>query len=132
MSRSILFILILLFFGVALSPALAQEDDINQIVRIVKSGNAKELVKRFAQNVELNIDGEDANYSRSQAEAVLKDFFDKNPPTAFAVSHRGESKGGLPYAIGELKSRSVTFRVWIRLAKASNGYVVSEMSFIKE
>lgn len=132
MSRSIQFIVILLLVGATVSSSYGQEDDFDQIVRIIKSGNAKQLVKTFAPSVELNIDGEDANYSRSQAEAVLKDFFDKNPPSSFEVSHRGESKGGLPYAIGEMKSRSTTFRVWIRLSKSSKNFFVSEMSFIKE
>ena len=132
MARSIQIILIFLLVSSDVSSSFAQEADFDQLVKIVRSGNAKELVKKFASSVELNIDGEEATYSRSQAEAVLKDFFDKNQPTFFEVSHRGESKSGLPYAIGELRSRSVTFRVWIRLAKSSGKYVVSEMSFIEE
>ena len=132
MFGSLRFILIFLLVSSSVSSSLAQDDDFDQIVKIIKSGNAKELVKKFAISVELNIDGADATYSRSQAEAVLKDFFDKNPPTSFEVSHRGESKGGLPYAIGELKSRTVTYRVWLRLAMASDNYFISEMSFIKE
>ena len=132
MPKSIQIILIILLFGLNASTSYAQEEDFDQIVKIVKSGNAKELVKKFATSVELNLNGQEATYSKSQAEAVLKDFFDKNPPNLFEVSHRGASKSGLPYAIGELQSRSVTFRVWIRLNKSAGKYYVSEMSFIEE
>ena len=132
MPNSIQIILIVLLIGLNASSTFAQEQEFDQIVKIVKSGNAKELVKKFTRSVELNINGEEATYSKSQAEAVLKDFFSRNPTTAFEMSHRGASKGGLPYAIGELKSRSLTFRVWIRLNKSSEKYFVSEMSFIEE
>ena len=132
MPNSIKIIALILLVGLFANSSFAQEEDFDQIVKIVKSGNAKELVKKFASSVELNINGEEATYSRSQAEAVLKDFFDKNPPSLFELSHRGESKGGLPYAIGELQSKDVTFRVWIRLAKSSGRYFVSEMSFLEE
>jgi hypothetical protein len=132
MPKSLKIISIILLVGLIASLSFAQEDDFDLIVKIVKSGNAKELVKKFTSSVELNINGEEATYSKSQAEAVLKDFFDKNPPSLFELSHRGESKGGLPYAIGELKSQSATFRVWIRLDKISDKFLVSEMSFIEE
>ena len=132
MPNSIKIIALILLVGLFANSSFAQEEDFDQIVKIVKSGNAKELVKKFASSVELNINGEEATYSRSQAEAVLKDFFDKNPPSLFELSHRGESKGGLPYAIGELQSKDVTFRVWIRLAKSSGRHFVSEMSFLEE
>lgn len=132
MSKTIQIILIILLVGLNTSASFGQEEDFDQIVKIVKSGNAKQLVKTFAASVELNINGKEATYSRSQAEAVLKDFFDKNPPSFFEVSHRGASKGGLPYAIGELKSLSKTYRVWIRLAESSGKFLVSEMRFIEE
>lgn len=132
MPNSIQKILLILLVGLVVNPSFGQEEDFDQLVIIIKSGNAKELVKKFDSSVELNIDGQEATYSRSQAEAVLKDFFGKNPPSFFEFSHRGESKGGLPYAIGELRSRSAVYRVWIRLAKSSGKYFVSEMSLMKE
>lgn len=110
----------------------AQEEDLEQISKIVVAGNAKELVKTFDESVDLNIDGDEATYSRSQAEAVLKDFFSKSPPKSFAINHKGASKGGLPYAIGRYEHDSGTYRVWIRLKMVKDRFRVIEMSFIKE
>ena len=102
------------------------------LTKIIQSGNAKDLVKQFSKNVELNINGKEATYSQAQAEAVLKDFFSKSSPEAFTINHKGASKGGLPYAIGEYKNSIGDYRVWIRLKSENGKNLVYEMSFIKE
>ena len=58
----------------------AQNDVINNGKIALKSGSSKELVKYFNDIVELSFDGEKSNYSKTQAEFVLKDFFKKYPP----------------------------------------------------
>jgi len=124
-----------LFFvtaGFLVTDAVAQEVDFELLTKIIKSGNSKDLVKQFSKTVELNIDGEEASYSQAQAEAVLKDFFGKNAPKAFTINHKGSSKGGLPYAIGEYENDSGNYRVWIRLKSDKGRNLVYEMSFIKE
>ncbi len=114
------------------APALAQEEDFALLSRIIKTGNAKDLVQQFSRTVELNIDGREASYSKAQAEAVLKDFFSKSPPQMFAINHQGASKSGSPYAIGEYKNALGKYRVWIRLKQVNGRNLVYEMSFIKE
>jgi len=124
-----------LFFvsaGFLVTNAVAQEVDFELLTKIIKSGNSKDLVKQFSKTVELNIDGEEASYSQAQAEAVLKDFFGKNAPLSFTINHKGSSKAGLPYAIGEYKNDSGNYRVWIRLQSDKGQNLVYEMSFIKE
>jgi uncharacterized protein DUF4783 len=110
----------------------AQEADFDLLSKIIQTGNAKDLAKQLSKNVELNIDGTEATYSKAQAEAILKDFFSQNAPLAFTINHKGASKGGLPYAIGEYKSGTGGFRVWIRLKSIEGKSLVYEMSFIKE
>ena len=112
--------------------SFAQEDDFELISKIINAGNSKELVKQFDKTIDLNIDGKEASYSQAQAEAVLKDFFAKNPPESFEINHQGSSKSGLPYAIGEYLNELGSYRVWIRLKKVNNRKVIYEMSFIKE
>ena len=123
-----------LFLIIVLGPShsRAQEADFDLLTEIIKTGNAKDLVKQFSKNVELNINGEEATYSQAQAEAVLKDFFGKSSPEGFTINHKGASKGGLPYAIGEYKNSTGNYRVWIRLKSENGRSLVYEMSFIKE
>ena len=123
-----------LFLFIVFGPikSLAQETEFDLLTKIIKTGNAKDLVKQFSNEVELNINGKEASYSQAQAEAVLKDFFTKSPPELFAINHKGASKGGLPYAIGEYKNSVGNYRVWIRLKSENGRSLVYEMSFIKE
>ena len=118
--------------GLSSSLSMAQTDNFEQVGKIIKTGNAKELVKQFHTTIELNIDDKEASYSKSQAEAVLKNFFSKYPPIAFTINHKGASKSGLRYAIGQYEYDLGKYRVLIRLKEVNGKYLVSEMSFRKE
>ncbi|RLD24960.1 MAG: DUF4783 domain-containing protein [Bacteroidetes bacterium] len=130
--NKVIVVFLFLFIAVGTVDSKAQNTDFDLLAKIIKTGNAKDLAKQFSKSVELNIDGKEATYSQAQAEAVLKSFFDKNAPQEFAINHKGASKGGLPYAIGEYKSGTGSYRVWIRLKTVNSKNLVYEMSFIKE
>ena len=110
----------------------AQAEIFAPIKDAIKAGSAKEAVKSFNQSVDINLEGEINTYSKAQSEFVLREFFKKHPPTDFTIVHTGSSKGGLQYAIGNLKSNSDTYSVLIRVKQAGNDYLVHEISFVKE
>jgi hypothetical protein len=110
----------------------AQAEIFTPIRDAIKAGSAKEAVKSFNQSLDINLEGEIKTYSKAQAEFVLRDFFKKHPPTDFTIVHTGSSKGGLQYAIGNLKSNSETYNVLIRVKQDGNDYLVHEISFVKE
>jgi Domain of unknown function (DUF4783) len=110
----------------------AQAEIFAPIKDALKAGSAKEAVKYFNQSLDINLEGEINTYSKAQAEFVLRDFFKKHPPTDFTIVHTGSSKGGLQYAIGNLKSNNDTYNVLIRVKQAGNDYLVHEISFVKE
>jgi hypothetical protein len=130
--NKVIAVFLFLFIAIGAVDSKAQNADFDLLSKIIKTGNAKDLAKQFSKSVELNIDGKEATYSQAQAEAVLKRFFDKNTPQEFTINHKGASKGGLPYAIGEYKSGTGSYRVWIRLKTVNSKNLVYEMSFIKE
>ena len=131
-NNKVIALVLLVFTTLLATNSLAQDAEFDLLSKIIKTGNAKDLVKQFSKNVELNINGKEASYSQAQAEAVLKDFFSKSSPEEFAFNHKGASKGGLPYAIGEYKNSLGNYRVWIRLKSENGRNLVYEMSFIKE
>lgn len=98
----------------------------------IKTGNAKEVIKFFNANVDMNLDGEVANYSKAQAEFVLRDFFKKHPSSDFAIVHTGSSKGGLQFAIGRYISNADTFDVVIRVKEVGGNYLIHEINFVKD
>lgn len=123
--------LAVLFF-LALTPAFGQADIINNIKDAIKAGSAREISVHLNQTVDVTLEGNIENYSRTQAEYQLKEFFQQYPPSTFQIVHQGASKAGMPYAIGQYVSGESTFRVWIRIKQISEEYKIHEISFIKE
>lgn len=127
------------FFGVmlasiiAVNPALAQKNEVvDQIKEAIKAGSAKELSKHLNQTIDVTIDGKLQNYSKAQAEFVLRDFFKAHPPSDFNIIHQGSSKGGQPFAIGEYISGSDKYRVWMKIKTANKDQLIQEISFVKQ
>lgn len=112
--------------------SFAQSEVVDDFKEAIKAGNSKECAKYFNESVDVTIEGDLKNYSKTQAEYVLRDFFKANPPSSFTTVHQGSSKGGLAFAIGQYKSKDKTYRVWMRLKKASDQYLIHEISFLKE
>jgi len=112
--------------------SLAQGNIINEVKEAIKTGSSKEIAQYLHPQVDLTINGEMKNYSKTQAEFVLREFFRDNPPSSFTIVHQGASKGGLPYAIGQYLSNGATYRVWMRIKNLDSQYLVHEISFIKE
>ncbi|UXP33059.1 DUF4783 domain-containing protein [Reichenbachiella agarivorans] len=101
----------------------------DQIEQAFNAGSAKELIKYFNQVTEVKINDVGANYSKAQAEPLLRDFFQQNPPNSFEYIHKGNSPEGLKYNIGLYSSRSKNYRVVLLLKKVKDEYVVDTINF---
>ncbi|SFC01229.1 protein of unknown function [Flexibacter flexilis DSM 6793] len=112
--------------------AMAQDEVVESARTAIKSGGAKELSRILNDGAEVGIDGQKANYSRTQVEFVLKDFFKKYPPVDFAYIHQGASKEGLKYAIGKYTSDKGSFRVYFVIKQIKGHYVIDTLDFSKE
>ena len=113
-------------------PAAAQDTEIGNVRMAIKTGSSKELAKYFGDNVEIHFDGERSNYSKSQAEFVLRDFFKKYPPVDFQYVHQGNSGEGLKYAIGKYMISNGSYRIWLLFKKNGNLYYVDTIDFTRE
>lgn len=123
---------LLVLLSTTAGTAFSQAETINQIKEAIKAGSAKEISEHFHQTIDVTLEGDIKNYSKTQAEYVLKEFFQKFPPSSFLIVHQGASKAGMPYAIGQYVSGEDTFRVWLRIKKADPEFFIHEISFIKE
>ena len=112
--------------------SFAQTDVISQVKETIKAGSAKELSNFLNQTIDVTIDNTVQTYSKTQAEFVFRDFFKQHPATEFTIIHQGSSKGGQPFAIGQYKSGSDTYRVFMKIKTVSNQQLVHEISFVKE
>ncbi len=108
-----------------------QEEAVKDIGTALKAGSSKELIKFCNQTVEIKINGESSNYSKAQAEVVLRDFFSKNPPTNFTYIHQGASQG-LKYTIGRYTHDSGAYRVVMFIKKIDDKYLIDTLNFSQE
>ena len=68
------------------------------------------------------------SYSKSQAELVLKDFFNNNPVKSFEVLHKGENAGS-QYCIGTLVTKGGSFRTTIFMNQKGDKQLLQEIRF---
>ncbi|MEO9482817.1 MAG: DUF4783 domain-containing protein [Ekhidna sp.] len=120
-----LILILTLFF----SPV--QEETVKNIGTALKAGSSKELIKFCNQTVEIKINGESSNYSKAQAEVILRDFFSKNAPKSFAYIHQGSSQG-LKYTIGRYTHDNGVYRVVMFIKKIGDEYRIDTLNFSQE
>ena len=109
-----------------------QTDIIVLVKETIKAGSAKELSKYLNQAIDVTIEGNVQSYSKTQAEFVFRDFFKQHPPLEFNIIHQGSSKGGQPFAIGQYKSGTDNYRVFMKIKTVDSQQLVHEISFVKE
>ena len=101
---------------------------IDEVISAMKAGNAADIARFFDNTVEINIPDKTNNYSKSQAELVLKDFFSSNTVRSFDVIHKGENAGS-QYCIGTLVTKNGSFRTTIFMKKKGDRQVLQEITF---
>jgi len=120
---------------VALTFSSLQEDVIRDIGIAMKSGSAKELSTFFNKTVEIRLEGKSANYSKSQAEVVLKEFFDTYPANDFTYTvnfKKGSSSENLKYTIGLYSHDKGAFLVVMLIKKIDDAYLIDTLNFTPE
>ncbi|NVO03349.1 MAG: DUF4783 domain-containing protein [Bacteroidetes bacterium] len=101
----------------------------NDIAIAIKSGNSKELAKFFNTSIDLKVPSNDETFSKAQAELIMKDFFQKNPPKSFTINHQGSSNDGSKYSIGTYVSSTGSFRTYFLLKKVGNSFFIQQLQF---
>lgn len=122
----ILLVVPVMIFGTRLS-------ELDNISSAIKGGNSKALAEYFDNTVEVKILNKEGAYSKSQAEAIVKDFFTKNPPKSFSFIHDGPSGGNnAHYAIGSFVTDKGKFRTYVYMKKVNDKFLIQELSFENE
>ncbi|MEM6641457.1 MAG: DUF4783 domain-containing protein [Bacteroidota bacterium] len=121
---------VITFFTLVFAPL--QDKTVQDIAIAMKAGSARELIKFCNETVEIKMDGVSSNYSRTQAEVILKDFFSKNPPEGFVYIHQGSSPEGLKYTIGKYTYEKGSFRVVMFIKKIGDAFLIDTFNVSKE
>lgn len=111
--------------------SFAPSYSIEQVLVALRTGNATELAKYFDSRVDISLPNKSDNYSRNQAEMILKDFFASNEVKNFIVKHKGENNGS-QFCIGLLQTRNGNFRTKLYMKQKGGQQVVQEIAFQAE
>jgi hypothetical protein len=117
---------IVLAFLLFLTPVFAKADVADQVADAIRTGNAREISKYFAENVDLKVLDQENIYSKAQAELILKDFFAKHPVREFLIIHKSLPKNDSQFATGTLKTTNGTYRVHYLMKTAAGATTVTQ------
>ncbi len=105
------------------------QGSIDSVINALRSGNSSELAKYFDDNVELSLPDKSDNFSKAQAQLIVKDFFTNNGVKGFDLKHKGDSNGGGHFCIGTLQTNAGNFRTNVFMKIKNGKEVVKEIRF---
>jgi hypothetical protein len=111
-------IVLIFMFCLLANPFLSISQIPQQIITGLKVGDARVVASHFYENIELVVVDRELVCSQAQGEQILKDFFDRNKPSDFKITHQGGDDSS--YAIGKMQTGNGNFRVYF-LLKSKGG-----------
>ena len=115
--------MVLLFFLSSFVP-------VDDVVSAIKNGNASQLSKFFDNTIEITVSDKSNTYSKSQAELVLKDFFNNNIVMGFEIIHKGDNTNS-QFIIGTLNTKNGEYRTTIYMKQKGDKQLLQELRFEK-
>ena len=129
MTRTSSIIIVLLIAGFL--PATAQTTQVPADLSLAFStGNSAKIAEYLNSTVELVILDKEDFYSKKVAETILKEFFDANQVSEFVIRHQG-GKDDASFAIGDLKTRNGSFRVYFLIKKINSKPLIHQLRIEK-
>ncbi len=104
---------------------------IDEVLSALRKGNASQLSKYFDARVDIELPDKSDNFSRNQAEMILRDFFASNRVKNFVVKHQGKSNGS-QFCVGLLQTQNGNFRTTLHMKQKGGQEVVQEITFKPE
>lgn len=106
---------------------------IDEIALSIKNSSSKDLAQFFDSSVEIKLGETRGDYSKSQAEIVMRDFFKKYPAINFIILQQGESAEKIRYIIGKYQSNTDSFRILVKgKSKIDEQLKIYGIEFTKE
>lgn len=101
---------------------------VDQVDRALIRGDAQSLVETAADRLEVSLFGSSTQYSRTQAQYVLRDFFQQYPPRRLSWVDADLAEGDR-FATGRywVEGSQQPLRVYIRLQTNDSAWVLREI-----
>ncbi len=128
----LLSLILSVFLRIAIPAYLDQpEVNIGPVVSALENGSSSELARFFDTSISMNVNGQQGEYSKNQAEIVLRDFFKKHPAQGFSLVFQNENQGSLSTYIGEYSSSQGKFQVFIKISQTGSQFRIYSLDFVK-
>ena len=102
--------------------------DIDAVVVALNAGNAAQLSKYFDNRIDIGLPEKSDNYSRTQAEMIIREFFSNNGVRTFEIKYKSE-KAGTNYCVGTLKTKSGDYRTTLFMKQKGDKQYLQDISF---
>lgn len=102
--------------------------EMDDVLIALKSGNASQLSKYFDTRVDIGLPDKSDNYSRTQGEMVMKDFFGNNVVRNFDLKYKSE-KGGTNYCVGTLQTKTGNYRTTLFMKQKGDKQYLQDINF---
>ena len=116
--------LIVLLFG------LSSFISVDEVINAIKNGSVSQLSKYLDNTIEITFTDKSNTYSKSQAELVLKDFFNNNEVKGFELMHKGDNTNA-QFLIGTLETKNGEYRTTIYMKQKGDKQLLQELRFEK-
>lgn len=113
---------LVIFFISLLSFSFTVKDLNDDIANALKQGNSTELVKFFAEKVSVKVLNQEDLLSKSQAQALIEDFFNKHKVKSYQTSHTSIVNSNQQFITGSMDTNNGKFRISILV----RGSVISQ------
>lgn len=134
--KSFLIFTLFICFSITWSSPVSALSDQGEIIVLIKEAmqgaDANKLAQLFDEIVEISFNGTKSNYSRTQAEFIMRDFFQKNIPNDFKYIHNGTSRTGIQYAIAEYHTPNQSFKMYLLLKEREGSYFIDTIDISRE
>src|SRR5258708_6249098 len=102
--------------------------NIDDIALAMRSGNINQLSRYLDTRVDISLPEKSDTYSKSQAEMIIRDFFNTNVVRNFLVKHKGENSG-LEFCVGVLQTRNGDYRTTLFIKQKGEKQLLQEIRF---
>ncbi len=107
------------------------QEPLQEVVHYIRGGNVTGMARYFDKNVTITINNNEASYSASQAQIVMKDFFNKNVVQEFSVAQGGNNGTHAQYAIGDLMTSSGMYQLYVEIKLHDDKFLIQALRFEK-
>ena len=112
--------------------SMAQSTPVSQINNAFRTGDVAGITRYMDNVVDVTMNNNQSTSSRTQAEMLLRDFFNKNEPKSFEAGHNGQNQQtNTFFSIGHLNTSNGRYRVYILLKQQGQNYLLQEIRIEK-